>query len=560
MELSFIINALRRYFWLPLIGALIGLVIPSLLLEDNVEEYESTAVLLVSPPSESALRVSFSGDPDRFVIGQLSVLQAEGTAERVAAQVGLGLDTDSVAAATVITQVPRTEIVQITVTTADPSLSQSIADTYIDVYLTILRSQVAGSQQPDLERIDAELEQIKSDIEDIDTLIQAVMVNFLPSGEPLPEGQTFPPIPDLAQVAPNLASQREILLAEFDQTLTTRTRYELNAQLLVTSQVIQGGNLPDEPLPRSDGYLVVAGGVAGLGLGVVLALLLARISPRVLSRPHAEQLLRHAFVAEIPRERSFGRDRRAALEALPANLVPSIDALCVRAEANAKAGEPLTVVVVGTERSAGSTTLAMAMANRYAAMGSQTLLIDGDARDPELTHLFASGSPGLAGLLALTTGRLASSTKPGAGLDPFSQSGVPGLSVVGVGAKSDATVLRRQNVPDIIAKAVGFAHVVVFDGGPLLDSASTMQLASMVDVVVVSVPLRRQASATLDVVGRQLATGGAAVLPVESHPTHRRRQRPLNDQFLDDTNQPPATRTRRSSGTSAADRDTTAAR
>ena len=49
--------------------------------------------------------------------------------------------------------------------------------------------------------------------------------------------------------------------------------------------------------------------------------------------------------------------------------------------------------------------------------------------------------------------------------------------------------MRRQNVPHLLEAASGNSnvHVVVIDGGPMLDAASTVQLCQLVDAVVLAV-------------------------------------------------------------------------
>lgn len=96
MELSFVFNALRRYWWVFVACTVLGAVAGVLGNDRGSELYESTAVLIVSPPSESRVQVSFTNDPDRYVIGQLSVLRSDDLAERVANEVGDGATTGEV--------------------------------------------------------------------------------------------------------------------------------------------------------------------------------------------------------------------------------------------------------------------------------------------------------------------------------------------------------------------------------------------------------------------------------------------------------------------------------
>jgi hypothetical protein len=82
VELSFIINAVKRRPWIIVLFVALGAAAGQLATPAAAPKYYSRAVLNVSPPSQSRVAVSFSNDPDRYVIGQLSVLNSAQLAER----------------------------------------------------------------------------------------------------------------------------------------------------------------------------------------------------------------------------------------------------------------------------------------------------------------------------------------------------------------------------------------------------------------------------------------------------------------------------------------------
>ena len=271
---------------------------------------------------------------------------------------------------------------------------------------------------------------------------------------------------------------------------------------------------PASQTSGSGKLLVAAGLVAGSFLGLLGAVLLARLSPKVLGIRHAAEILQQPVIGSFPRDRSLAADRLAAVRALPPTVVPFVDLVCVRAEASARAGECLVVVVTGTERSAGCTTLAAAMANRYAAHGSRVLLIDADARDPELTRLLAPRWPGILRLLELApAGPNIRTHADGAMAECFRRTSIPNLNVLGFGDRSRVPMLRRQNVATLLDVAQGFADVIVVDAGALMDAASSVQFATVADAVVLAVP-NRQRTGTLEVVARQLLDRRGGLLPV----------------------------------------------
>ena len=142
MELAFLTNAVRRYYWVIILGAVLGM-LPALLLgPSGPDQFESRAVILVSPPTQSSLEVSFNGDPDRYVAGQLSVLQSQGLAQRVAVAIneatGDDLTAADVAGTVRFEQEPLTDVVHVVAATPDAERSQEIAQTYVDEYIAQL--------------------------------------------------------------------------------------------------------------------------------------------------------------------------------------------------------------------------------------------------------------------------------------------------------------------------------------------------------------------------------------------------------------------------------------
>lgn len=502
MELAFVMNALRRYWWVMLMLGVLGGLGGMLAGRQGSEQYESAAVLLVAPPQSAASPASFTNDPDRYVIGQLSVLRSEELLERVADQVDAA--PAAVRASTVITHEPKTDIVGIAARSTDPSEAQAIAGAYVDAYFATLEEKVSTTRQPQIDELNTQLVNLEAAITSIDSEIAGRMEQYLPS----PGSGDFAQLPDIEMVAPELVSKRELLQSQYDQILVTRTeliRLDIANQSLITSQVVQSATLPLTPLAGQGSLLVVLGAFGGLFLGMIAAVIVGRLSRIALDVREIEAVLKESIVGEFPVVRTFAKNRRAPVESLPPRVAAFADMLAVRAEGSAPSVGALTVAVVGTERSAGSTTLAGALANRFAMNGARVLLVDADTRDSELTRLFAAGRPGIPALIA-------SGGDPESGA--LSPTAVAGLLVVGTGDTLARRSLRRQSVPDLISTTSAHAHVVVFDCGPLLETAAAVQLAHIVDTVVLAVPERRLYTRTLVTIGNQLRDRRGTLLPV----------------------------------------------
>ena len=507
MELSFVINAVKRYWWAVVACVLLGTMAGFQLRGEQTTTYKSTAMLLISAPTNS-ITEAFKAGADRYLLGQLSVLQSNALAVKVAEQVG-GIDAEAVQESVVIAQAMSTDVVSIEASAATPEVAEALAAAYVEQYTALMQSQLDQAQNPQLDQLRSTLSGVRKQLDEIDAKIAAVMSPFLEAGSAS--------IPTLDQVAPELSTSRQILLQQYDRVAFALDQARLNSQVRLATQTVQEASDAVLVVENGGTKKIAAGVITGFMLGAVVASFLASQSNKALDEQQVADVLGAEVVGELPRVRALARNRRTAAEALPAKLAPFIDMLNVRAEAHARIGQAFTVAVVGAERSSGTTTLAAAMANRYAATGSQVLLVDADPRDSELTRLFAAAAPGIPALLAgVGASADGSARRPAssARLAPFSPTAQPGLNVVGIGDKSSVGALRRQNVPDLIDAAIRHAHVVVFDGGPLLDAASTVQLANLVDAVVLAVPNRKLLTRSLNTLVAQLQHRQGDLLPV----------------------------------------------
>jgi Mrp family chromosome partitioning ATPase len=256
--------------------------------------------------------------------------------------------------------------------------------------------------------------------------------------------------------------------------------------------------------------------------------LTARLSKRVVDDQQTAAVLGHSLVGKIGRQNALAGPLPELLRANDYPALNIIDELCVRAEANARRPGFVTVVVVGTEQSAGATTVATAMAGQFARFGTHVLLIDADPRRAGITEGFkAFGDGGIPALLAtapdgsLTAGRRSSDSFRRA-RNLVTPTPIPEVAVLGRGDKAGSPSLRRSDAETLMERALMLAPVVVIDGGAVLDSAATVELCRLADAVVLAVPTQRQQVSQLEVVSRQLGRRQGELLPVS---TRARRHR-----------------------------------
>ncbi len=509
MELAFVLSALRRRLWLVAVFGVLG-ILPAVMSDPPVNnEFVSVAKLSVVQPTVG--NVTFlSGDPDRYVLGQLGVLEGANLVNDVA--FALDMSITDVRDAVKIEHEPGTDIVDVIATASNPETAQLLAQTYVDTYTDDLETERNDSEE--LTRLDNDIATLRTTLSGLNTTIAEAMEEYVEASY---RSVNPRPLPSPDQIVPAQVTERDVAKSELTGLIQQRNDIISSSRLRVNTRVIQKATVPLEPEPPGGQFLFAGGLFAGAMMGVVAALAWARFSTKVLDVDTASEILGAPVVSELPHYRSLARQPLAAFQSLPRSAVPVIDQLCVRAEAKARINEPLTVAVVGAQRSAGATTLALAMAERFASAGSSVVLIDADVRDPRITALFNAGQDGGVPAVVLNDGALIDQR----GRSVFTRTMDPEVSVLGLGSNRGAASLRRDTVASVLEAARRKAQIVVVDGGPALDLASTLQLTAMADAVVLAVPLSRQKSDGLSDLSRQLDTVRDKLLPVVTSPSRR---------------------------------------
>lgn len=497
MELTFIANAIRRYLWVVVGLTVAGVVAGVLLSGDDELLYESRAVLLVQPPVDDR---GVTIDPDRYVAGQISVLSSQGMAERVVARLDDGTARSSLASAVRVDHELDTNIVHVVVSTPDPERSQVIGNAYVAEYFDSIRQQVDNTQQPDLEKLNEQVETLRERLEANDAARASAMAEYL--------GRETPPDPEA--VIPDLMTEDRLLNYQMQTALEALSALETNARLRVSSEVVQEATLPSDPVASGPNLLLGAGLLGGFGAGLFAAVLFARISPLVIGDDQAEEILGHPIVGQVPVYPRARHDRAALLDELPRSFAGFISGLTVRPLPAPRDRQSLAVVVISPRRGAGSTTLATMVARRFADGGSRVLLVDADRQDPELRSLFMTGRSELPTAMPLQT----DAEQPvgsEAQVLAFQHAGAENLFVTDLQTLAGASRLRSPQIRELVDRASAAADVVVFDAGPLLSSVSTMHLTRSCRVVMLAVPVHQDAR-ELEVVASEVRD--RSVLPV----------------------------------------------
>ena len=310
------------------------------------------------------------------------------------------------------------------------------------------------------------------------------------------------------------------LRAEQSQVLLNKSQLEQAANVKVASEVSQPAVTPTIPLPGRSKLLPAAGLIGGGMLGLALAMALARLSGKAVDEQDIGDALGQPVVGRVARSNALSASLPTLLKTVPKDMAQTADQLCVRAEARATDGKSLTVLVTGSSRPASTSAVAVALASRFAQSGLSVALVDAEQTDSAITKEFRADLQG--GIPALLARSADGTNRPrvrGNGLaddtfEAFTETSIAGVEVLGLGPVNGRTAIRRTDVADLLAGTTAHAHVVVIDGGAILEAATTVQLAQLVDAVVLTVPMKRQKLGGLEDIADQLGTRIKNVLPI----------------------------------------------
>jgi protein-tyrosine kinase len=258
--------------------------------------------------------------------------------------------------------------------------------------------------------------------------------------------------------------------------------------------------------------------------GVVAATVLARTSRRVLDGAEAVDLLGVPFAATVPSERSLRARSLHQLQRLPPGYRAVVNELCVQVESRGVLDTPLSVLVTGSQRVSGTTTLAAGIAARFGEVGSKVVLVDLDFDQPDLSKCFGVEGDGLSALV-FGRGATGDALDKAAALTPTPLTNV---SVVGRQTGFGQARPQRAELLAALDMAAEHANVVVIDAGPMLAAPAAAVLAPHTDAVVLAVPVWSQERASLKVVARQLASVKSHLLSVSMPRLKRSHRLPVS--------------------------------
>jgi len=241
--------------------------------------------------------------------------------------------------------------------------------------------------------------------------------------------------------------------------------------------------VPDGASSPKPAVSIAAGLLGGLLLGLGGALVAEALDPRLRREGQLLARLRLPLLARVPAEPRAGpgpltpdRLSEPAIDACR-SLRAALLALTDPVRADRPVG---SIVIAGASPAEGKTTIALALADSLAAAGRRTIVIEADARRPQLARAFALGSErGLAEVLADECAVVE------ALVDSGRHEGRLRLLTAGRKVSRIPDLLTVTSARSLLEDAVRHADFVICDTPPLAAVPDALPLAAAAEHVVV---------------------------------------------------------------------------
>lgn len=235
-------------------------------------------------------------------------------------------------------------------------------------------------------------------------------------------------------------------------------------------RVLDPAVVPQRPIKNTAPRLLLMGLIAGLGLGLVGAVVLDRIDPKVRYPEQVSRDMGLPILGVVPHLRA--KEPGEVVEALRGLRLNIIH------EAAPATGQPLLFAVTSPGPGDGKTFLCSNLAIAFADGGHRTLLIDADLRRGLLhRRLKVNRQPGLADYLMGQTSA-----------DEIVQAtAYPRLSLIGCGTRTQRApeLLESSTMMDLLARVRGDYDVVMIDSPPLTAGVDPFVLGTLTGSLVV---------------------------------------------------------------------------
>ena len=483
-DLSQYLGMLRRHWWILVLVIGLGAGGAVAYTSTQPKVYRSATSVLVSPAGTDTNASGGRTKGDINLDTEAQLVKSTAVANGAKQLLRSPLAADELARGVTVEVPANTTVLVVAYTGDSPQGAQSASHAFAEAYLRNRETSARARLNRDAAALQAKIKQLNTSLTGINSQIART------------DGDS--------PTRPNLESQRRTAQNQLDSNYTKLN--ELTTATITAGEIISDARLPEEPSSPNPALNLATGVMAGLLLGLALALLRERLDRRIRTVADVRQRGKVQVLAAFD-ERTSPRFDDVLQPYGPGGRI--FNRLRNEVLASLGGGDQI-IVVTGASRGTASTLVAANLATALARTGSDVVLIGAHLPDsmidanPLARMLGLRATPGLSDLLA---GRV------GLGEAVQQAPRVPSLRVITTGgAATAAGLMQSQRLRDTLDTLRRQCDFIVIEAPSTSTGADAQSLASLADAAILAVELRRARRPFLLDAGEQLRRVGTPLL------------------------------------------------
>lgn len=398
-------------------------------------------------------------------------------AAEVVTELGIDEDPADLAEEITVDAVSGTEFLTFSYTSTDPEVAQERAQAFADAYLTVRRDQVIENLLSASETVRDRITERQRELDRVNR-----QLDLTPPG---------PTRATLEAQADSLVGQIAVLEQQVS-TLTPPENFEVG---LVT----EPAQVPAAPAGPNILVIVALAIVAGIALGIGLALLRDRLDDRIRSIGDVEYAIQAPVLVTVPTIRSWRRGETGLLDSLRDIDAPEMEAyraLRTSVLHAAKQRKLKAIMVTSASAGEGKSTVVANLSVALARAGKKVVIVSGDLRRPRLQRIFPSKKTAGVTTVLAEEDDLVDALQPAEfdNLRILHTGPVPG---------NPAELLGSAAMEQMVGELKDRADFVLVDAAPIVGVADAVSLAPVVDAVLLVIDSR---TTSLNMLGQAVHT------------------------------------------------------